>query len=145
MISNRCQYALLAMLELARREGEGLVTIAQIARARHIPVRFLESILLTLKQNGYTKSIRGKAGGYLLARPAARISAGEIVRLFEGPLFLPAAPRRSRVEEYRADIFHPLWTAAEIALARVFDAVSFAQLARQDELNEHRASLHYEI
>lgn len=142
MVSNRCQYAIRAMVELARREGEGLATIAEIARARHIPVRFLESILLTLKQNGFTRSVRGKEGGYLLARPAREISAGEIIRLFEGPLF---AARKARTESPPRDVLTALWKKADTALSSVFDAVSFEELARLDEQCDRATELHYDI
>ncbi|HOW98512.1 MAG TPA: Rrf2 family transcriptional regulator [Kiritimatiellia bacterium] len=140
MVSNRCQYALRAMVELARQEGKGLATIAEIARARHIPVRFLESILLTLKQNGFTRSVRGKEGGYLLARSADKISAGDIIRLFEGPLF---APRKTA--EAARDVLATLWGRAETAMSEVFDSVSFRELARLDEQSERSAALHFDI
>lgn len=128
------------MVDLARREGKGLATIAEVARARHIPVRFLESILLTLKQNGYTRSVRGKEGGYLLARSAKDISAGEIIRLFEGPLFAPRKPG-----EASRDVLVALWGKAEKALSAVFDSVSFRELARLDEQCERAAALHFDI
>ena len=130
------------MVELARQEGKGLVTIAAIAYARHTPVRFLESILLTLKQNGYTRSVRGKAGGYLLARPAREISAGEIIRLFEGPLF---SARKSRSDVIRQDVLAALWDKADHALSSVFDSVSFEELARLDEQGDRTAALHFDI
>ncbi len=130
------------MVELTRREGKGLATIGEIARARHIPVRFLESILLALKQNGYTRSVRGKEGGYLLARPGREISAGEIIRLFEGPLF---AARKARAEFPPRDVLAALWKKADTALSSVFDSVSFEDLARLDEQCDRATELHYDI
>jgi Rrf2 family cysteine metabolism transcriptional repressor len=130
------------MVELARQEGKGLATIAEIAGARHIPVRFLESILLTLKQNGYTRSVRGKEGGYLLARPAREISASDIIRLFDGPLF---AARKAQAESPPKEVLAALWKKADAALSSVFDAVSFEELARLDEQCERATELHYDI
>jgi Rrf2 family cysteine metabolism transcriptional repressor len=130
------------MVELARHEGKGLVTIAAIARARHTPVRFLESILLTLKQNGYTRSVRGKEGGYLLARPAREISAGEIIRLFEGPLF---SARKARPEVVQRNVLAALWDKADHALSSVFDSITFEELARLDERCDRATALQYDI
>ena len=86
MISNKCYYGLRAMLELAIHEGDGPITIGDIAAARNIPVRFLEAILRQLKQAGLADSARGKEGGYQLARPAREISAASIIDAIEGPV-----------------------------------------------------------
>jgi Rrf2 family transcriptional regulator, cysteine metabolism repressor len=128
MISNRCTYALKAMLELALREGEGPVSIGEIAREQGIPARFLEAILRQLKQAGYTRSARGKVGGYQLARPANGVRTGEIIRLFEGPLLAPGGPPPPGAGP---DPLAALWRQAEAALAQVYDAMTFAELARQ--------------
>lgn len=145
MVSNRCRYALLAMLELALREGRGPTTIAEIAGARQIPVRFLESILLTLKQNGYTRSLRGKKGGYLLARPARNISTGEIIQLFEGPFFTAGSAAKTRGKVARRDVLDLLWEKADAALSSVFDAIHFEELARLDEQQSPTPGWHYQI
>ena len=60
--------------------------IADIAAAERIPKKFLESILLTLKNHGILVSRKGRGGGYALARPAGQVSFGEIVRIMDGPL-----------------------------------------------------------
>ena len=137
MISNRCYYAMQAVLELARREGQGLATIAQIARSRQIPARFLEAILVQLKQNGYAQSVRGKEGGYMLAKPSREITAGEIVRLFEAPLFSvrnTAGGRRKK--NGRKAIFDEIWHEAETAVEKVFDRINFAELAEREKKSE---------
>jgi Rrf2 family cysteine metabolism transcriptional repressor len=140
MISNKCHYALRAMLELALREGRGPVTIGQIASAQHIPVRFLEAILRQLKQAGLADSVRGKEGGYFLARKAHEIPVGEVLRLFEGP-FLSAqaavAPHTAR-EKDPLDVFVDVWKDATAALNSVFDRHTFGELAER-ELNRSSA------
>ncbi len=126
MISNKCSYALRAVLELSKREGSGPVTIIDIAQAQHIPARFLESILRQLKQAGITESIRGKKGGYVLGRTASQISMGEVIRLMEGPHFSPETP------ETAPDVFADIWKQAERALNKVYDNTTFASLAEAD-------------
>jgi len=86
MLTKKAKYALKAALYLARRESAGAVLIADIASAEQIPKKFLESILLAMKNGGILVSRKGRGGGYALARPAARVSFGEIVRMMDGPL-----------------------------------------------------------
>lgn len=86
MLSSKAKYGLKAMVHLARREGAGPSLIADIAEAERIPKKFLDAILLEMKNNGLLSSKKGKGGGYVLARPAARILVGDIVRVLDGPL-----------------------------------------------------------
>lgn len=126
MISNKCNYALRAVLELAKQEGSGPVTIVDIAQAQHIPARFLEAILRQLKQAGLTESIRGKKGGYVLGRPASKISMGEVIRLIEGPHFFPESV------ESPPDVFAEVWAQVEKTLNEAYDSADFATLAEAD-------------
>ncbi|RAU23362.1 transcriptional regulator [Paramagnetospirillum kuznetsovii] len=101
MLSSKAKYGLKAMVYLARREGGGTALIADIAQAEHIPRKFLDVILLELKNQGFLASKKGKGGGYTLARPADTIAVGDIVRVLDGPL----APVRcvSRLSYRRCD------------------------------------------
>lgn len=85
-LTSRSEYALLALVHLARHDREGLISVQAIAAARDIPPKFLEQILLTLKRARYVRSQKGQHGGYALARPAKDISLAEIVRLIDGAL-----------------------------------------------------------
>lgn len=86
MLSSKAKYGLKAMVYLARSEGRGPVLIADVAESERIPKKFLDTILLELKNHGLLQSKKGKGGGYTMARPAARIMVGEIVRILDGPL-----------------------------------------------------------
>jgi len=79
---------MLAMVRLAREFNKGTLMINEIAESEKIPKRFLESILLELKKNGYLGSKLGKKGGYYLIRKPEDVSLLEIVRLFEGSIAL---------------------------------------------------------
>lgn len=136
MISNRCQYALRAVLALAEREGGPPAPIAEIAAAQRIPQRFLEVILRQLKQGGITDSVRGKDGGYRLARPAETITVGEVIRVFEGPLVAgrDAEPEADRFL-FCGRVFEDTWRRVEGALDQVLGDVHFKHLAeRQKQL-----------
>lgn len=143
MISNKCYYGLRAMLELAIHEGDGPITIGDIAAARNIPVRFLEAILRQLKQAGLADSARGKEGGYQLARPAQRIHVGEVIRLFEGPLLAVSAQLEG--PEPGTDVFTEVWQQGESALNQALDHISFATLAERERALDAAESSNYTI
>ena len=87
-VSKRCEYALRALIDLgiAHEAGREILSIGELARHEQLPVRFLEQILLQLKDAGWVESRRGKRGGYALARPMDTIRMGDVVRLVDGPL-----------------------------------------------------------
>ena len=86
-LSKRGEYGLRAMIDLATWESHsGAVQIKDIAERENIPAKFLEQILLTLKNAGLLNSKMGVGGGYYLARPADQINLGQIVRVLDGPL-----------------------------------------------------------
>lgn len=128
MLTKKAKYALKAALHLARLEVRGAesppaVLIAEIAAAERIPKKFLESILLTMKNRGILVSRKGRGGGYALARPAAQVSFGEIVRVMDGPL---APVSCVSVTAYRTCDECPSEEACEIrrVMQRVRDAIS---------------------
>jgi Rrf2 family cysteine metabolism transcriptional repressor len=85
-LTNRSEYALLALVYLARQKQGVYVGGAEIAQAQNIPPKFLQQILLILKRAHYIQSCKGQQGGYRLAKPAGEISIAEIVRLLDGAL-----------------------------------------------------------
>jgi Rrf2 family protein len=123
MLTKKAKYALKAALHLARSEAGASVLIADVAVAERIPKKFLESILLTLKNRGILVSRKGRGGGYALARPADQVSFGEIVRIMDGPL---APVPCVSVTAYRACEECPSEAACEIraVMKRVRDAIS---------------------
>ncbi|MCW2318182.1 transcriptional regulator, BadM/Rrf2 family [Rhodoblastus acidophilus] len=84
MLSNKAKYGLKAMMHLAGADGISLA--AQIAQDNNIPRKFLDAILLELTKAGLLTSKKGKGGGYQLARPADAITAGQVIRILDGPL-----------------------------------------------------------
>lgn len=86
MLSHKSKYALKAALVLAKEYGQGPVLISDIAQREGIPRKFLELILLELRNRGVLQSKKGKGGGYFLGRPPNKLTLGEILRDTEGPL-----------------------------------------------------------
>ena len=85
-LSLRTEYAILALLFLARNSKGKFLSAETISKKCSIPYRFLEQILASLKRAKYLKSVKGQKGGYCLSKSLAKISIAEIIRLFDGPL-----------------------------------------------------------
>jgi len=86
MLSKKSKYALKALMVLAKEYGQGPVLISDVAQRAGIPRKFLELILLELKNQGILQSKKGKGGGYFLAREPRAISVGHIIRILDGPI-----------------------------------------------------------
>ncbi len=86
MISKKAKYALKALKVLAEHYGKGPVLISYIAEREKIPRKFLEAILLDLRNNGVLQSQKGKGGGYLLRVPPGEVKFSKILRIIDGPI-----------------------------------------------------------
>jgi Rrf2 family protein len=92
MLSKKTKYGIKALTFLARQENQNPVQIAEIAKAEHISVKFLESILLILRHSGFLGSKKGKGGGYYLIKDPKEINMATVYRILEGPIaLLPCA------------------------------------------------------
>ena len=135
LVSQKCQYALRALFELAKRSSEGPVKIADVAQAQAIPVRFLEVILSQLKQAGFVCSQRGASGGYALARNPRELTVGDVVRFIEGPIG-PVACVSSEADAgcpLLGDcVFLPMWRKVQNAMTDVYDTTTFQDLMDQE-------------
>jgi Rrf2 family protein len=139
MLSKKAKYAIKALLALAGRDGEEPMRIADLAREEQIPPKFLELILLGLRNNGILQSRKGKGGGYRLARDPADIYLGQIVRMFDGPLApVPCASQTAYVR--CADCRNEAECGVRLAMkevrdatARILDGTSLAALHHQVE------------
>ena len=85
-LSKKSEYGLRALLELTLAHEKATLQHHEIAARQHIPIEFLEQILLTLKRAGLISSKRGIRGGYVLIKPPSDITLGQVIRLLDGPL-----------------------------------------------------------
>jgi len=87
-LTKRGEYALRALIDLgiAQEVGRPMIQIPELAKRERIPIKFLEQILVELKEAGYLDSKRGQQGGYWLKMPLKQIKLGDLVRRVEGPL-----------------------------------------------------------
>lgn len=130
-ISQKGQYAVRAVYELAKRRGEGHASVQDIARTQAIPPKFLELILRELRQAGLVQSRRGKQGGYQLAADPRDLSVGRILALVEGPLgpvSCIAAGDKSQCPLHGGCAFLAMWERARSAVAGVLDSTTLHDL-----------------
>ena len=131
LVTQKNQYALRAIFELARRKGGGPTKTSEIARAQAIPVRFLEVILNQLKRSGIVESKRGYYGGYSLVRPPEDISVGDVFRFMQGAadsLHCMACETRSDCPFHGKCAFIPLWNRVQKAIFDVYDGTTLQDL-----------------
>jgi Rrf2 family protein len=96
MLSQRTRYTIRALLHLADRYSQGPIQLSEIAIAQNIPPKFLTVMMSQMRRAGLVESLRGREGGYWLAKAPTEISYGEIVRLTRGSLgLLPCASRNA--------------------------------------------------
>jgi len=97
-LSRKARYALRALYALSADDARGPVLIADLAEREKIPHKFLETILLELKNAGVLKSKKGKGGGYSMARSPDQVTMGQVIRIIDGPLApIPCASERTFV------------------------------------------------
>ncbi|MCA5894247.1 Rrf2 family transcriptional regulator [Isoptericola sp. NEAU-Y5] len=129
-ISAKADYAVRASAELAASTDAGPVPAEALARAQQIPHRFLEAILSDLRREGIVASRRGAGGGYVLARPADKVTVADVVRAVDGPLVFVRDVRPSDLEYEgaAASLLH-VWVALRVNVRAVLEQVTLADLA----------------
>src|SRR5437762_8026375 len=130
-ISQKGLYALQAMMMLARKYQQGTIRIRDIAYEENLPEKFLELILLELKNARIVESVRGAKGGYQLRRDPADIHLSEIIRLIDGPLapFGDADQLRVLIDrdaEHRA--LYQVFLDVRNAAAKILENTSLADI-----------------
>jgi len=137
-LTTRGQYASRAMLDLAEHYEESAVPIEEIARRQEIPRKYLERLLLDLKSAGLVQSIRGRQGGYRLARAPEEISLGAVVRTMDGPIgpitcVDEKAPQPCDCPNAATCGLRTAWAEVRDATAAVLDNTSLAEIRRRSE------------
>lgn len=138
-LSKKGKYALRALYHLAREQGKRPVLIATMSQQELIPHKFLELILLHLKNNGLVESKKGRNGGYTLAKDASKITIGSVIRIIDGPLApLPCASETAyrRCEECAEEKncgTHIVMRRVRDAMAEILDNTTLADVCAEVE------------
>jgi Rrf2 family protein len=145
MLSQKGRYALHALIVLAEHDGEEPMMIADIAEEAGVPRKFLEQILLELRKRGILRSLRGRSGGYLLAKSPKDISFADIIRVTEGPLALApcvsvtAYHRCEDCEDEKTCAIRKVLLAARDATAEILESRTLASAvgSRRRAIRKH--------
>ncbi|QAY65200.1 cysteine metabolism transcriptional regulator CymR [Paenibacillus protaetiae] len=121
-ISTKGRYGLTIMMELAAKFGEGPISLKSIAERNQLSEHYLEQLVAPLRNAGLVKSIRGAYGGYVLSKEPEQITAGDIIRILEGPI----SPVDFTEEDDPAK--RDLWLRIRDSIAAVLDNTTLADL-----------------
>jgi Rrf2 family protein len=145
-LSKKGEYAVRALVEIgfeSHLRPNTLIQISTVAKRTNIPEKFLEQILLALRNGGVLKSKRGVEGGYSLGKPAEEITLGEVIRLLDGPLApiscvsLTSYERCSCPDEESCGL-HIAMKQVRDAIAGILDAYKLSRLIQ--EVQKHRST-----
>jgi len=147
-LSTRGRYGLRAMIDMAKSEDKGPIATHTIAERQGISERYLEQLMVPLKRAGLVKSIRGSQGGYILGKSPDCITAGDIIRVLEGPIAPVECVSESNPEACdRADfcVTRVIWTKVRDSIAEVLDSYSLADLVQESQQIPGKDSFVYKI
>ncbi|MDP9374940.1 MAG: Rrf2 family transcriptional regulator [Chloroflexota bacterium] len=138
-LSSRSEYGIRALLELAQRPGQGPIQSREIAERQDIPDAYLNQLLLTLRKAGIVRSLRGPAGGHLLARAPERVTMAEVIGALEG---LPQIERNGVTDQ--TDAWAVRWLCGEIdrSVACVLSEITLETLLNRKREREGTLTYH---
>ena len=128
-LSTKGQYAVRAMTVLALHEEKGPVPLRVVAENESISEQYLEQIFMDLRRAKLVTGLRGAKGGYVLARDAAQITAGDVVRAVEGPIKLVDCDHAGGCERAHVCATRELWAKVSESMSQVMDGATLHDLA----------------
>jgi len=136
-ISTKGRYGLTIMIDLAKKHGEGPTSLKSIAKDNDLSEHYLEQLASPLRNAGLIKSIRGAYGGYVLAKDAKDITAGDVVRVLEGPITLVEG-----IED-EPPAQQELWGRIRDAIKEVLDKTTLDDLKNYGDGEKQQAYMFY--
>ena len=130
-LTTKGRFAVTAMLDLAMRNGNGPVTLAGISDRQKISLSYLEQLFGKLRRRALVESVRGPGGGYCLARTTGEISIAEIIRAVDEPIDTTQCGGLGNCLEDHRCMTHELWTGLNQHIYAYLEAVSLADLVKQ--------------
>ncbi|RCW66449.1 cysteine metabolism transcriptional regulator CymR [Saliterribacillus persicus] len=126
-ISTKGRYGLTIMIALAKNNGNGPMSLKSIAKEHQLSEHYLEQLVAPLRNAALVKSVRGAYGGYILAKEPDEITAGDVIRILEGPI----TPVEGIEDEEPAK--QELWIRIRDAVKNVLDTTTLEDLSNYDE------------
>ena len=151
MLSRKTKYGLQALIHLTRKYDHGAILISDLAKSEGIPKKFLEAILLELKNKGILQSKKGKGGGYFLSKSPKEISMGQVIRILEGPLApvscvsQTAYVRCAECKDEATCGIQIVMKEVRDAMANILDQTSLEDVIKRADHIAHKGVLTYHI
>ena len=146
-LSTKGKYGVKALFELALHEGAGPMSLKAIAERQGLSEHYLEQLAGPLRKAGLIISVRGAQGGYVLSRPSAQITVGDIIRVLEGPIgFTDCATEGETPPDCATDcVVHGVWEKVTQQIVNVIDSITLFDLAEQARAEQAKDTLMYQI
>lgn len=142
-VSTKGRYGLKAVVDLAINNADGQITLKSIAQRQGISENYLEQLFASLKKSGIVKSVRGAQGGYMLSRPAEKITVGDVLRSLEGAL-CPAEcidlDFPTECEKVDTCATAPVWVKLRDKINEVVDSITIDDLVKDYEFKNKNVS-----
>lgn len=148
MVNKRTKYGLNALLVLARAREEGPLSAAAIAGRARVPVKFLEAILIELRDAGMIASRKGRGGGHVLRMDPRSIAMTDVLRLFNGPIALAPCvslnfyARCAECMDEPTCAVRDVLLAVRVATVRTLQAATLAELLKREERLRKAGRMH---
>lgn len=131
-LTRKGEYAIRGIVYLAKQPAGKVILVSEVAEATDVPQTFLAKIFQSFAKLGLVNSFRGTGGGFLLGRPASRITLRQVVEAVEGPII----PNRCLTGEGSCEresecTVHPVWRKIQNEIAAILDGVSLEDLAKK--------------
>lgn len=141
-LTSRSHYGLIALVELARSYGQGLVPLSQVTQSQHLPMPYLEHLVMPLRKAGLVRGSRGQHGGYELVQPPEQVTVNQVVRALDGEF----APVDCVTGDYRSGTCvredqctsRFVWERLKESVNEVLDSITLADLCREPAENLHK-------
>ncbi|GMR07564.1 MAG: hypothetical protein BMS9Abin26_0567 [Gammaproteobacteria bacterium] len=143
-ISTKGRFAVTAMMELALREGQAPVTLADISASQNISISYLEQLFAKLRKAGLVKGMRGPGGGYTLARAATDISVADVVLAVDEKAYAGLRSGTILPADHESRVIQQLWSDLSTRIYSFLDELSLADVSQQsqsaDALSDDKAA-----
>ncbi|MBR4404284.1 MAG: Rrf2 family transcriptional regulator [Clostridiales bacterium] len=134
VVSTKGRYALRVMIDIAKYGKDSYVTLSGIAERQNLSEKYLEAIIKMLVKSGLVKGLRGKKGGYKLARSAEEISAWDIISVTENDFYVVACmdPKAPKCDRINSCVTLPMWKDFSETMEAFFKKYTIAELAEKE-------------
>lgn len=134
VVSTKGRYALRVLIDIAKSGADSYVTLKDISQRQGLSEKYLESIIKVLVTNGLVKGLRGKKGGYRLARPAEEITAWDVISITENDFYVVACmnPDSPKCEREASCVTLPMWKDFNETMMAFFKKYTIAELAAKE-------------